>query len=87
MGEMRSATIDCLRQDIRIFDNKEGTSFRLDVHRNNTILDEVTHFTNSITRKSNHRNPGSVGASNVAVLESMKKSMEEEKTVNVRLGN
>jgi predicted dehydrogenase len=87
MGEERSATVDCLRQDVRIFENKNGISFSLDVTINNTILDEVSHFTSSIIQNSNHRNPGSVGAANVAVLESIKRSMQEGKTVNVGLGN
>ena len=86
MGEGRSATVDCLRQSIRIFENNDGSNFSLDVTKNNTILDEVSHFTCSVLENSNHRNPGSVGAGNVAVLESLKKSMEEQKTVNIGLG-
>jgi UDP-N-acetylglucosamine 3-dehydrogenase len=87
MGEERCAKIDCLRQEIRIFENNDGVNFGFDVAKNNTILDEVSHFTKSIFKNNNLRNPGSVGAYNVAVLESLKKSMQEEKTVNVGLGN
>jgi UDP-N-acetylglucosamine 3-dehydrogenase len=85
MGRERSATVDCLRQDIRIYDNHEGTGFNLDVPKNNTIFDEVSHFTKSIVGNTNHRNPGAVGASNIAVLESIKRAMKEERTIYVGL--
>jgi UDP-N-acetylglucosamine 3-dehydrogenase len=85
MGEKRSATVDCVDQIVRIFDNKDGSSFALDLVPNNTILSEVGHFANSIITNSNHRNPGSVGANTVAVLESIRRSMKEHKTVNVGL--
>ena len=87
MGEERSATVDCLNQSINIFENNGGGSFSLDVTKNNTILDEASHFINSMLENNNHRNPGRVGAGNVAVLESLKRSMREEKTVNVGLGS
>jgi len=87
MGKERSATVDCLRQEIRILDHNGGITFGLDVTRNNTILDEITHFTNSISQNSNHRNPGSVGAANVGVLESIKRSTQEGKIIKVELGN
>ena len=85
MGEKRSATVDCLRQTIKIFDNAEGTSYNIDVIPNNTLFDEVSHFALSILESTNHHNPGSVGADNVAVLESLKRSMQEGKTISVGL--
>jgi UDP-N-acetylglucosamine 3-dehydrogenase len=87
MGEERSATVDCLRQEIRIFENKDGVSFGFDVTRNNTILDEISHFASSIIEESNHQNPGNVGASTIAVLESLRRSMQEKKTVTIGLDN
>jgi predicted dehydrogenase len=87
MGSERSATVDCLNQTIRILEENNNGSFNLDVVRNNTILDEVSHFINSIWDKNNHENTGTVGAGNVAVLESLKKSLVEEKMVNVGLGS
>jgi UDP-N-acetylglucosamine 3-dehydrogenase len=85
MGEKRSATVDCVAQTVRIFDNNDGSSFALDLVPNNTILSEVGHFANSILANNNHRNPGSVGANTITVLESIKRSMREDRTVNVGL--
>ncbi len=83
MGEKRSAIVDCLDQTIRIHEGNNGGNYSLDVKQNNTIFDEVCHFVNSIHDKSNHGNPGVVGVGNVAVLESLKRSMQEEKTIKV----
>jgi len=85
IGEKRSATVDCAHQVVRIFDNIDGNNFALDVVPNNTILSEVSHFANSILANNNHRNPGPVGANTVAVLESIKRSMRENKAINVGL--
>jgi len=85
IGAQRSATVDCLNQTIKIFeDNFEG-NFSLGVPVNNTIFDEVTHFVTSIRDENNHKNPGLVGAGNVAVLKSLKKSLQQEKMVRVGL--
>ena len=85
IGSQRSAEVDCLRQKIRVFENLEDTSFSINVPENNTIFDEVNHFVKSIRDESNHKNPGSVGVGNIAVLESLKKSLREEKIVKVGL--
>lgn len=81
MGSERSAIVDCLNQTVRIYEDNNGHNFSLDVIKNNTILDEVCHFINSILEKNNHGNPGAIGAGNVAVLESLKKSISEDKAV------
>jgi predicted dehydrogenase len=81
IGSKRSAKVDCLDQKIRIYEDNVGGNFSLDVPVNNTIFDEVSHFVNSIRDENNHKNPGPVGAGNVSVLESLKKSLEQEKTV------
>lgn len=86
IGSERSAAVDCLNQSIGIYENGEVDKFNLDVVRNNTILDEVNHFVESILGGKNSNNQGSVGARNVAVLESLKKSLEEEKTVPIGFG-
>ncbi len=87
IGMRRAATVDCLKQTIQVFEDNEGNNFSLEVPENNTIYDEVHHFVNSIRDKSNHKNPGSVGAANVTVLEALKKSLQEERLVQVGLGN
>ena len=83
IGSTRSAKVDCLNQNIRIFEDNSGGNFCLDVQVNNTIFDEVSHFVNSIRDENNHKNPGPVGAGNVVVLQCLKKSLEEEKIISV----
>jgi UDP-N-acetylglucosamine 3-dehydrogenase len=85
MGSKRSAKVDCLEQTIRVFEDNTGGNFSLEVPVNNTIFDEVSHFVNSIRDENNHKNPGPVGAGNVAVLQSLRKSLEHGKIINVGL--
>ena len=85
VGSERTAVVDCINQSVRICENGDGDRFSLDVVRNNTILDEVSHFMESIRGNKNSNNLGSVGAKNVAVLESLKRSLEEERTVKTEL--
>ncbi len=87
IGRQRAATIDCLKQTIRVFEDNNGRNFSLRVRENNTIFEEIHHFVNSIRDESNHKNPGSVGAGNVSVLESLKRSLLEERSVKVGLSN
>jgi UDP-N-acetylglucosamine 3-dehydrogenase len=87
MGARRTAKVDCLNQTVQIFEDNNGGNFSLDQPRNNTIFDEVSHFVTSIRDDNNNKNPGKVGAGNVAVLESLKVSMEQEKLVKVGLEN
>lgn len=86
MGKKRCASVDCLNQTVTITENNTGGSFKLEVVPNNTILDEINHFSNCILGRSNYRNPGAVGAGNVAVLERLKRSSEESKVVKVGPG-
>jgi UDP-N-acetylglucosamine 3-dehydrogenase len=85
MGSEKAAKIDCLRQSIEVFEDQGGDHYSLLVPENNTIFDEVHHFVTSIRDENNHKNPGSVGAANVSVLESLKKALQEEKVVKVGL--
>ena len=85
IGKERTATVDCINQSIGIYENGDGDKFNLDVTRNNTILGEVSHFVESILGNEKSNNPGTVGAKNVAILESLKKSLEEERTVKISL--
>jgi predicted dehydrogenase len=86
MGEKKSAIVNCLDQTIRIYEGNNGGNYSLDVKQNNTIFDEVSHFAESIHDKNNYKNSGSVGASNVAVLEYLKKSATEERMVKSMWG-
>lgn len=85
IGSQRSATVDCLSQKIKVFEDNNGNNYDIEVNENNTIFDEVRHFVSSIREENNHRNPGHVGADNVAILESLRKSLEDERIVKVGL--
>jgi len=89
IGSERTATVDCLNQSIRIYENCDGSARArdIDVTKNNTILDEISHFVESILGNVKSYNPGRLGAKNVAVLESLKRSLEEERTVKINLGS
>ncbi len=83
IGSKRSAIVDCLDQNVEIFENHEKNGSKIDVQRNNTILDELTHFIKHIRGTSECVNGGPVGPMNVLVLENMKKSITEDRTVRI----
>ncbi len=87
VGSERTAVVDCIDQTIKIYENGEGYKLNVEVARNNTILDEISHFGKSIRVHKNSNNRGSVGAKNVAILESLKKSNEEERTIKIDMRN
>lgn len=83
IGSKRSATVDCLSQRIKIFEDNNGNNYNIEINENNTIFDEVSHFVKSIREENNHKNSGLAGANNVTILESLRKSSKEERIVNV----
>jgi len=87
MGSKRFASIDCLSQGVKVFENN---GFRdVYVKRNNTIEEELEHFVycvqnNSVVNNSYlNENSGLLGAHVVRLLEIARKSVEEEKTESV----
>jgi UDP-N-acetylglucosamine 3-dehydrogenase len=84
IGSNRTATIDCVKQTIRISEDNEN-AFPIHLEANNTIFDEAQNFISSIRNENNQKNPGHIGAANVAVLESLKKSKAQGKFVDVDL--
>lgn len=90
IGSERSAIIDCSGQSLKIFENQDGKMFDVNVVANNTILDEINYFTRSIDTsgysESNHYGNGaSQGIKNVAILENLKKSLQEYYMIDVIL--
>jgi len=83
IGAKRCATIDCLNQNVDVFQNHGRNSFRIDVQRNNTILTEVKHFIDRISEDVKSVNSGLVGPMNVLVLENFRKSITENRTVKI----
>jgi UDP-N-acetylglucosamine 3-dehydrogenase len=85
VGSERAVTVDCLSQSVNIYENTDGDAFPLPLTPNNTILDEVGHFAESISIHKNGRNSGSIGARNVAILEDLRRSLERKRTINVAM--
>lgn len=87
IGSKRAAKVDCLDQTVHTYEDNNGENFSIEIDANNTIFDEVKNFIFSIRDETNHKNPGAVGAGNVVVLDSLKRSLEQEKSVKVGLDN
>lgn len=83
VGSNRCAIVDCLDQSVEIFENHGTKGFKIDLQKNNTILDELSHFIEHIHGTSQSVNGGPVGPMNVLVLENMKKSIVEDRTVKI----
>jgi predicted dehydrogenase len=90
IGSKRCALVDCLDQSVEIFENHGKNGFKIDVHKNNTILAELKHFIEHVHEANQllngaglSINGGHVGPMNVLVLESMKRSLIEDGTVKV----
>jgi len=87
MGSNRFMKIDCLSQDVKVFENNGFHD--LYVKRNNTIEEELEHFIYCIQNNSvvNHaylnESNGLLGAHVVRLLEIARKSIEEERTESV----
>jgi predicted dehydrogenase len=83
IGSKGSATIDCLDQSLNVYTNHGKDGYRIDVQRNNTILDELRHFVGHVRGVGEIVNGGPVGPMNVLVLESLKRSLKEDRTVKI----
>jgi len=89
VGSKRFAKIDCLKQEIKAFEN--GHFNNIPVERNNTIETELEHFIECI--RNNHvlnngyvnQNSGFLGANVVRLLEVARRSVEDERTERVEL--
>ena len=78
-------TIDCLNQEITIFQSHGSVNYKIDVQPNNTILTEVKHFIENISGRVKSVNSGLVGPLNVLVLENLQKSIIEDRTLKIDL--
>jgi UDP-N-acetylglucosamine 3-dehydrogenase len=87
IGSKCCATVDCLNQNVEIFENHGRNGFNVDVQRNNTILTELKHFVGHISKNVESVNSGYVGPMNVLVLENFKKALTEDRTVKIDCHN
>jgi predicted dehydrogenase len=88
MGSKRFAKIDCLMQEVKIFENDR--LYDVPISRNNTIEAELEHFihciqNNHAANEYNNQNGGLVGANVVKLLEVARKSVQTERTESVGL--
>jgi predicted dehydrogenase len=83
IGSKRCAMVDCLDQNVEIFENPGKNGIKIDVQKNNTILAELKYFVEHVHGTGQPINGGLVGPMNVLVLENLKKSLMEDRTVKV----
>lgn len=90
VGSDRCARIDSLNQTIEIHENSDNRAFSLDVIRNNTIYDEVKNFVETIraahlmgAMSCSFLNDAPNGLNNVTVLEHLRTSLEQDRTVRI----
>jgi UDP-N-acetylglucosamine 3-dehydrogenase len=83
IGSKHCATVDCLNQSVRIFRNHGKIGFKINVQKNNTILTELKDFIGHIREGGAPVNGGHVGPMNVLVLENLRRSLMEDRTVKV----
>jgi len=86
VGSDGTAELDCIEQ--RLVLHRKGAVERVMVVPNNTLREEILHFArcieyNSSTEQYPNRADGTLGANVVRILESTKKSLEEERTIQV----
>ncbi len=86
IGSERCADVDCLNQKIRIHENKNEKWRNVLVKRNNTIEAEAINFVESIIQGRGSVSSGLIGAKNVEVLEYIRKSSEQKKSLSIPLG-
>jgi UDP-N-acetylglucosamine 3-dehydrogenase len=80
-GELRSALVDVLTQKITLF---EGASSRdLPVIANNTIRDELLHFTRMARLPGGDTNGASMAVRTLELIEAAKRSVAERRTVTL----
>jgi predicted dehydrogenase len=74
VGSSRSAKVECVKQNIHIFEGNEN-QFDLEVKSNNTIKEEAINFVNSIRENKMPFNSHIIGAKNVDVIEKIVKNI------------
>jgi predicted dehydrogenase len=88
VGSEGTAELDCIEQ--RLVLHRKGAVERVLVVPNNTLREEILHFArciehNSSTERYPNRADGILGANVVRVLETTKKSLVEERTIQVEI--
>jgi predicted dehydrogenase len=83
VGQKASAKIQCLSQEVKIFQD-DNTGKNLEVKPNNTLGDELKHFIDAVENGSYVSNDGEIGAKTVELIELTKDSLKQEKTITIK---
>lgn len=76
-------TVEVKVVDQKIAIYEMGVPKEIPIEKNNTIEAEINHFVNAIKNRDPPINSALTGAMNVAVLQAMRKSLEENKVISV----
>jgi len=68
IGSERSAIVECVKQEITVYEN-DGNVRHLNVKLNNTIRDEIINFINAIKTGRNNFNSAIIGLRTVELIE------------------
>jgi len=82
IGRKASAKIQCLSQEVKIFED-DNTGKNLDIKPNNTLGDELKHFIDAVENGSYVSNDGKIGAKTVELMVKTIESLKTGKTVKV----
>jgi predicted dehydrogenase len=74
IGSKRSAKIECVKQNMHIFEGN-NKDFDMEIQDNNTIRDEALNFINSIKNQKMPFNSHIIGAKNVDIIEKIMESL------------
>jgi predicted dehydrogenase len=73
VGSDKTAFVECVKQQIRIYDYETEGETKLTIEPNNTLQDELRHFLECVkTNKGKSINDGEIGAEIIKVLERSK---------------
>jgi len=81
INEKNTTKIEAVEQKITVF--KNNGAIKIPVERNNTIEFEISHFVNCIKNNDPPINSALTGVMNVAILDAMRKSMQEDRVASI----
>lgn len=84
-GSSATLRIDALNQTVKLYPDNRGEAKDVPLEANNTIHDEIVHFIDSIQGdgQTEYNNGAYIGAKTVEVIEALRLSLTEERTVYI----
>jgi predicted dehydrogenase len=83
VGSDRTAFVDCLAQEVRVYENSSGNTAKLEVTPSNTLGDEIAHFVECSRKGEINYADGRIGSEVVRIIETAKKAMQEARTMSL----